>query len=77
MGWTAAGAALIAAGGYTAAKMITPSKPRLPQTPAMPDQTVIDQQQKLQAALALGRTGRSSTILSAGSDAGTSDRLGP
>lgn len=49
----------------------------LPPTPLMPDQQLMGQAAKREAALSIGRTGRASTILSAGSDVGTSDKLGP
>lgn len=81
MGFSAAGLAIIAGGGYLTGKgpagSLAPKPKALPQVPAMPDQTVINQQQQLQAALAQGRSGRASTVLSSGSDAGTADRLGP
>ncbi len=79
--YSALGIGIIAGGGYLTGKgpagKLQPKAPALPQVPAMPDQTVINQQQQLQAALAQGRTGRASTVLSGGSDAAASDRLGP
>jgi hypothetical protein len=43
----------------------------------MPDQTVIDQGNKLAAQSALARSGRASTLLSSGTDTGGGERLGP
>ncbi len=82
MGFALAGAAVILAGGLATGKGpaggLAPKGPSIPQTPVMPDQTQQLQAGQVAAARAAAlQRGRASTVLSAGSDVGTQDKLGP
>jgi hypothetical protein len=67
--------AATAVAASAAKSVLTPKTPKAPPVVPMPDQTVIDQAARKSAAQQLSRTGRASTVLSAGTDTG--DRLGP
>jgi len=80
MGYSAAGLALIAGGGYITGKgpagSLKPKAPALPPVPPMPNQDQLLQAQQLQEAKdAASRYGRASTILTTNTDTG--DKLGP
>lgn len=80
MGFSAAGLALITAGGMLTGKgpagSLKPRAPALPRTPLMPDQIQLQQEQQVQEAKdAAARYGRASTVLTTPGDTG--DRLGP
>lgn len=80
MGFSAAGLAVIAAGGALTgqgpAGGLKPKTPMAPTPPPMPDQNSILQAQKLQSARnAALQQGRASTILTSNADTG--DKLGP
>lgn len=80
MGFSAAGLAVIAAGGYITGKGpaggLKPTKPNVPAPPTMPDQTSINQAGQLEAAQSAAlRQGRASTVLTSNSTTG--DKLGP
>lgn len=81
MGYSLAGLAVIAAGGMLTGKgpagKLKPAPSVLAPPPQMPDQLLINQAAKKEAALSIGRTGRASTILTSGSDVAASDKLGP
>jgi hypothetical protein len=80
MGYSAAGLAVIAAGGALTGKGpaggLKPSTPAAPTPPPMPDQATLLQAGQLQAARnAALQQGRASTILTSNADTG--DKLGP
>lgn len=80
MGFSAAGLALIAGGGYLTGKgpagSLRPAATPLKPPPVMPDQVTLNQEQIQQEAQAAAlRQGRASTILT--SNASTGDKLGP
>lgn len=83
MGLTALIATGVAGAGYLGYKgmkgvqhILSPGHPALPKPPLMPDETQLEQAKKKSIAQQLARTGRASTILSAGTDTG-GDKLGP
>lgn len=63
--------------GWLGGKAMKPHATPLTPPPVMPDQQLVSQAAKKEAAMSIGRTGRASTLLSAGSDVGASDKLGP